>query len=266
MSPSLLSQRSVVWVEHAEDADSGLLDAIVAYANETNRDPEASPVVMQCAATLKGRSVEALMRRNNIPVDTVPKLDKAKDKLNYVYQQFQSRGRRIDPQAAQQLVNVLGDHVGELAAMIRQLCFDFDDDPMRVNRVNQYLTGNPKVTGFNVADLAMGGKTARAVIALRSALAQGTEPIALIGALALQMRNLAKAAAIRQGDISKTKAAVNEWALRTANGRLGGWTSQGISACMQRLAWADEQCKSRGGDPIYALENTIELIGAKGIQ
>lgn len=80
------------------------------------------------------------------------------------------------------------------------------------------------------------------------------------------MRNLAKAAAIRQGDISKTKAAVNEWALRTANGRLGGWTSQGISACMQRLAWADEQCKSRGGDPIYALENTIELIGAKGIQ
>lgn len=158
VSPSLLSQRSVVWVEHAEDADSGLLDAIVAYANETNRDPEASPVVMQCAATLKGRSVEALMRRNNIPVDTVPKLDKAKDKLNYVYQQFQSRGRRIDPQAAQQLVNVLGDHVGELAAMIRQLCFDFDDDPMRVNRVNQYLTGNPKVTGFNVADLAMAGK------------------------------------------------------------------------------------------------------------
>lgn len=148
-----------MWVEHAEDADPRLLDAIVAYANETNRDPEASAVVMQCAATPKGRSVEALMRRNNIPVDTVPKLDKAKDKLNYVYQQFQSRGRRIDPQAAQQLVNVLGDHVGELAAMIRQLCFDFDDDPMRVNRVNQYLTGNPKVTGFNVADLAMGGKT-----------------------------------------------------------------------------------------------------------
>ena len=98
--------------------------------------------------------------------------------------------------------------------------------------MNQYLTGNPKVTGFNVADLAMGGKTARAVIALRSALAQGTEPIALIGALALQMRNLAKAAAIRQGDISKTKAAVNEWALRTANGRLeGGHRRASAPAC-----------------------------------
>lgn len=87
------------------------------------------------------------------------------------------------------------------------------------------------------------------MIALRSALAQGTEPIALIGALALQMRNLAKAAAIRQGDISKTKAAVNEWALRTANGRLGGWTSQGISACMQRLARRTNNARAAEATP-----------------
>ena len=112
----------------------------------------------------------------------------------------------------------------------------------------------------------MGGKTARAVIALRSALAQGTEPIALIGALALQNAQPRQSRGHSSRGHLENQAAVNEWALRTANGRLGGWTSQGISACMQRLAWADEQCKSRGGDPIYALENTIELIGAKGIQ
>ncbi|MUH60220.1 DNA polymerase III subunit delta [Bifidobacterium sp. GSD1FS] len=265
VSPSLLSTTSVVWISHMEHADTKLLDAIVAYADGMNHDPQASPVIMNCAGNPKGHSVETLMRRHNIPVNTVPKLDKAKDKLNYVYGEFDKRHRRIEPQAAQQLVSVLGDSVGELTGMIKQLCFDFDDDPLTINRVNQYLIGNPKVSGFNVADLAMSGKTAQAVIALRSAVEQGVEPIAMIGALALQLRNLAKAAAIRQGDISKHDANINEWALRTANNRLAGWTSQGISNCIQRLAWADEQSKTSGSDPLFALEDAIELISIKGI-
>jgi DNA polymerase-3 subunit delta len=30
------------------------------------------------------------------------------------------------------------------------------------------------------------------------------------------------------------------------------------------LAWADEQGKSSGGDPVYALERSIEVISSKG--
>ena len=90
--------------------------------------------------------------------------------------------------AAQQLVAVLGDRTGELAAMVGQLCFDFDDNPMTLDRVNQYLTSNPQVDGFRVADLALSGRTADAIIAMRSSVEQGTAPIALIGALAMKLR------------------------------------------------------------------------------
>ena len=58
---------------------------------------------------------------------------------------FERRKRRVEPMAAQQLVAVLGDRTGELAAMVGQLCFDFDDNPMTLARVNQYLTSNPQV-------------------------------------------------------------------------------------------------------------------------
>ena len=64
--------------------------------------------------------------------------------------------------AAQQLVAVLGDKTGELAAMAGQLCFDFDDNPITLERVNQYLTANPQVDGFRVADLALSGRSADA--------------------------------------------------------------------------------------------------------
>ncbi len=62
--------------------------------------------------------------------------------LNFVLGEFEKRGRRVEPMAAQQLVSVLGGKTGELAAMCEQLCFDFDDNPMGLDCVNQYLTAN----------------------------------------------------------------------------------------------------------------------------
>lgn len=86
------------------------------------------------------------------------------------------------------------------------MCFDFDDNPMGLDRVNQYLTANPQVTGFAVADKAVEGKTAEAIVMMRAAVEQGTDPIALIGALAMKLRTIAKASAVRAGTISQAEA------------------------------------------------------------
>ena len=179
-------------------------------------------------------------------------------------QQFERRHRRVDPMAAQQLVAVLGERPGELAPMCGQLCFDFDDDPIGIERVNQYLTADPQVSGFAVADRALEGRTADAIVAMRSTIEQGTEPIALIGALAMKLRTLAKASAVKSGVISQAEAKTNPYVLKIAMRQLSGWTSAGLGRCIQTLAWADEQSKTNGGDPVYALERAIILIGSKG--
>ena len=115
-----------------------------------------------------------------------------------------------------------------------------------------------------VADLALSGRTADAIIAMRSSVEQGTAPIALIGALAMKLRTMAKASAVRAGTISTAEAKTNPWVLKNATRQLSGWTSSGMSACIQMLAWADEQSKTNGSDPVYALERSIELISRKG--
>jgi len=166
--------------------------------------------------------------------------------------------------AAQQLVAVLGERTGEMAAMCSQLCFDFDDDPITLDLVNRYLTSNPQVTGFSVADKAIAGRTAEAIIAMRSAVEQGTDPIALIGALAMKLRTIAKASAVKAGTITQAQAKTNPWVLKNAMRQLSGWTSAGLGQCIRMLAWADEQSKTNGGDPVYALERCIELISHKG--
>ena len=92
----------------------------------------------------------------------------------------------------------------------------------------------------------------------------GNKPIALIGALAMKLRTLAKASAVKSGVISQAEAKTNPYVLKIAMRQLSGWTSAGLGRCIQTLAWADEQSKTNGGDPVYALERAIILIGSKG--
>lgn len=99
---------------------------------------------------------------------------------------------------------------------------------------------------------------------MRSAVEQGTDPIALIGALAMKLRTIAKASAVKAGTITQAQAKTNPWVLKNAMRQLSGWTSAGLGRCIRMLAWADEQSKTNGGDPVYALERCIELISHKG--
>ena len=265
VSPSLLSDRSIVIVSNLQNADEKLGDAMIAYCKQACKHPDdASVVICQHEGGIKGKRLVEQLAKAGAYKDAVADLKKSEAKLNFTMQCFERHKRRVGPMAAQQLVAVLGDRTGELAAMADQLCFDFDDDPMTIDRVNQYLTANPQVDGFRVADLALSGRTADAIIAMRSSVEQGTAPIALIGALAMKLRTMAKASAVRAGTISMAEAKTNPWVLKTATRQLPGWTSSGMSACIQMLAWADEQSKTNGSDPIYALERAIELISRKG--
>lgn len=265
VSPSLLSDRSIVIVSNLQNADEKLGDAMVEYCKQACKHPDdASVVICQHEGGVKGKRLVEQLAKAGAYKDAVADLKKSEAKLNFTMQCFERHKRRVGPMAAQQLVAVLGDRIGELAAMADQLCFDFDDDPMTIDRVNQYLTANPQVDGFRVADLALSGRTADAIIAMRSSVEQGTAPIALIGALAMKLRTMAKASAVRAGTISMAEAKTNPWVLKNATRQLSGWTSSGMSACIQMLAWADEQSKTNGSDPIYALERAIELISRKG--
>ena len=271
--PSLFGDGTIVLINDLQSADESLVEAIEKFCkqaknseNSENNFAESSStwVIARHEGGLKGKSIITRLTKAGANTITVPDLKKDDAKLNFVVSIFEKNKRNIEPQAAQRLVAVLGGKTGELAALCSQLCFDYDDNPITLDIVDRYLIADPQVTGFFVADKAVAGHAGSAVLAARTAIAQGVDAIALIGALAAKVRVIALAMAVRNGTISSAEAKVNPWALKMAMRQLPGWNSEGISKCFQSLAWADEQCKGGASDANYALEKSIMLIASHG--
>ena len=270
VGPSLFGDGTIVIINNLQQADESLVDAIENFCKQTQNnennfvDSSATWVIARHEGGLKGKSIITRLTKAGANTITVPDLKKDDAKLNFVMSIFERHNRSVEPQAAQRLVSVLGSKTGELAALCSQLCFDYDDNPITLDIVDRYLIADPQVTGFFVADKAVAGHAGSAVLAARTAIAQGVDAIALIGALAAKVRVIALAMAVRNGTISSAEAKVNPWALKMAMRQLAGWNSAGVSKCLQSLAWADEQCKGGSSDANYALEKCIMLIASRG--
>lgn len=270
VGPSLFGDGTIVIIDDLQSADESLVEAIEKFCqqaqnNENNFDESSlSWVIARHEGGLKGKSIVTRLTKAGAQTITVPDLKKDDAKLNFVMSIFDRHNRSVEPQAAQRLVAVLGGKTGELAALCSQLCFDYDDNPITLNIVDQYLIADPQVTGFFVADKAVTGHLGSAVLSARTAVAQGVDPIALIGALASKVRLIALAMAVRNGTISSAEAKANPWAMKMAMRQLAGWSSAGVSKSLQALAWADEQCKGGSSDANYALEKCIMIIASKG--
>lgn len=270
VGPSLFGDGTIVIIDDLQSADESLVEALEKFCqqaqnNENNFDESSlSWVIARHEGGLKGKSIVTRLTKAGAQTITVPDLKKDDAKLNFVMIIFDRHNRSVEPQAAQRLVAVLGGKTGELAALCSQLCFDYDDNPITLNIVDQYLIADPQVTGFFVADKAVTGHLGSAVLSARTAVAQGVDPIALIGALASKVRLIALAMAVRNGTISSAEAKANPWAMKMAMRQLAGWSSAGVSKSLQALAWADEQCKGGSSDANYALEKCIMIIASKG--
>lgn len=270
VGPSIFGDGTIVIINDLQSADESLVEAIEKFCqqaqnNENNFDESSlSWVIARHEGGIKGKSIVTRLTKAGAQTITVPDLKKDDAKLNFVMSIFDRHNRSVEPQAAQRLVAVLGGKTGELAALCSQLCFDYDDNPITLNIVDRYLIADPQVTGFFVADKAVTGHLGSAVLSARTAVAQGVDPIALIGALASKVRLIALAMAVRNGTISSAEAKANPWALKMAMRQLAGWSSAGVSKSLQALAWADEQCKGGSSDANYALEKCIMIIASKG--
>ncbi len=268
IGPSLLGDETIVVVNDIQNADDSLVEAIESFAKSYSINDSSSQnnrwVIACHEGGLKGKSVITRLTRAGAHVINVPDMKKPAAQLNFIMSIFERLSRSIDPQAAQRLVAVLGNKTDELASLCSQLCYDFDENPISLKTVDKYLVSDPQVTGFFVADKAVAGRTGEAVLAARTAINQGVDPIALIGALAAKMRIISKAIAVRNGEISQAEAKVNPWALNIAMKQLAGWYSDGVCECVKCLAWADEQCKGGSSDANYALEKCIMLIASRG--
>lgn len=261
-SPSLFGDGTVVVIRSAQDLGKDVIAEVVEYARQPSDD---LVLVLAHPGGAKGKALVDGVKKAGAKVVTVAKVTKAGERLDFVKGEFKRAGRGISGEAAQALLEAVGNDLRELAAACSQLMFDTQDKTITPAAVARYHKGRAEVTGFNVADAAVEGRLGEALEQLRWALSTGVAPVLLVSALAGGLRSIAKVAGaprnLRGGQLA-SQLGMPPWKIERVRKQVKGWGPDGLARAMQAVADADEQVKGAGADPAYALEHAVQVIVA----
>lgn len=259
-SPSLFGDRTVVVIRNAQDLGKDVIAEVVSYAAHPSDD---TVLVLVHPGGVKGKALVDGVKKAGAHLVTVNKVTKAGERLDFVKSEIKRMGRGIASDAAQALLDAVGNDLRELAAACNQLAFDTEDKTITLAAVARYHKGQAEVSGFTVADSAVEGRLSDALEQLRWALGTGVAPVLLVSALAGGLRSLAKVGGaprnLRGGQLA-SHLGMPPWKVDRVRRQLNGWGPDGLTRALQAVAAADEQVKGGGADPAYALEHAVQVI------
>ncbi|MDX3077410.1 DNA polymerase III subunit delta [Streptomyces sp. NPDC088354] len=258
-SPSLFAERKVVVVRNAQDLSADTIKDVKAYLAAP---VEEITLVLLHAGGAKGKGLLDAARKAGAREVACPKMTKPADRLAFVRGEFRTLGRSATPEACQALVDALGSDLRELASACAQLAADVEG-AIDVAVVARYYTGRAEATGFEVADLAVTGRTAEALERLRWAIAVGQPLPGITFALASGVRAIGKLASAPRGarpaDLAR-ELGMPPWKIDRVRQQMRGWSGDGVSTALRAVAEADAAVKGGGADPAYALEKAVVSI------
>lgn len=257
VSPSLFGEPKLVLVPALEQMNDALLADLLSYVSAP--DPGVV-VLLRHNGGQRGRRLLDALAESPYPVVTIGAVKSARDKAALVGSDVRRAGRRMEPEAVGALVDALGSDLRELCSAVDQLVAD-TRGTITLQAVNTYYAGRFEATGFTVADAAAAGNVAKAITALRHAIATGTEPVPIIAALAMKIRQLARVAAAggRRG-VGPKELGMAPWQVDRARRELSGWSDDALAAAIVAVARADAEVKGESRDPVHAVERAVLTI------
>jgi DNA polymerase-3 subunit delta len=260
-APSLFSSIRCVVVRALEDLPDDAHEGLLEYAAAPAEDVG---LVLVHSGGQKG---SGLLNRLRKLKDTVTERKstalKPSEFPRFVATEVRSHGGRIAEDAAELLVQSVGQDLRALAGAAHQLSADFAGEPLTAAVVRRYFAGRAEVKSFAVADAALYGRTAVALEELRWALDNGTAPLLVTSAFANGLRGLARfksaARGQREADLAR-EAGVPPWKVRILRDQAKGWDDSGLAHAITVVARADAEVKGAASDAAYALERMVLTV------
>lgn len=259
-SPSLFAERRLVILRAAQDLSQPVLGEVERLLADV---PEDVCLVLVHAGGAKGKALADTARKAGAVVMDCAEVKKVGDKLTFIAAEFRAAGRRVGQDTARALLDAVGGDLRELSAACSQLSAD-TTGAIDADEVRRYYAGRSDVTSFQVADLAVEGRTPEALERLRWAMSCGAEPVMVVGALAGSLRGLAKLGGaprgLSPGDLARDLG-MPPWKIDTLRRQLRGWTPDGVARALTAVAAADAAVKGGAVSSGYALERALVEIG-----
>ena len=252
-SPSLFGESRMVIIRDLETMSDALAADLIAYSSAP------APVVWLFLAhpggNARGKKVIDAIAKAKWPVIPAEPLKNDREKLALIASDVRSARRQMDNEAMQALVDALGNDPRAMAGALAQLLSDVSGR-ITLEDVRRYQAGRVEATGYDVADAAVAGHSAKALTLTRHAFATGIAPQVLVAALAMKFRAMAKVSI--GGGASSLKMA--PWQVDRARRELRGWSDNSLAAAFGAIATADAETKGESRDPQRAIEKAIITI------
>ncbi|GAA4370031.1 DNA polymerase III subunit delta [Nocardioides caricicola] len=259
-APSLFSSIRCVVVRNLENLPDESVEGLLGYAAAP---AEEVALVLVHGGGQKGSGTLTKLRK--LPAVTESKSGELRPSEfpGFVAAEVRRYGATIEQEAADTLVQAVGQDLRSLAAAAHQLANDFPGQPLTEARVKQYFGGRAEAKSFAVADAAFWGRRTAALEELRWALDGGTAPVLVTSAFAGGARGVARYKSaprgMREADLAR-EVGVPPWKLRTIRDQSRGWSDGGIARAIRAIAAADADIKGAASDPAYTLERLVLTI------
>ena len=264
LAPSLFGDARIIVVKEIQDLAAELGDEITTYLDAQDESVE---LVLWHKGGVKGKALLEKIKKVKPTIIPCDVLKKDGEKSDFIRGEFKRLGRTISTEAVQALIDALGSDIRELGGACSQLAADVVAGKMiDESDVLKFQNGRIETTGFDVADAALDGARDVALIALRNALATGTDPVLITSALAGSLRTLAKVSGAPRGAKSFDLAGplgLAPWQIDKARRQLSKWTPATLAGAVVAVAQADANIKGAAVDPIHSLERAIIAITSR---
>lgn len=260
-SPSLFAEPRLVIIRGLEKCTDDLITDGLSYLENPTED--TTLILRHNGSSVRGKKLVEAIRDTELATEiSCPEIKKDSDRQAFVQGEFANAERKIAPAAVRALLDAFADDTAELAAACSQLLLD-SAEAITEEIVDRYFGGRVETNAFKVADAALAGRSGEAMALLRHALATGADPVPLVAAISMKIRQMAKIYGNRSA--SPQALGMAPWQLDRARKDLAGWSDDGLAAAIQAMADADAAAKGAERDPIYSLEKLVNLISKKGI-
>ncbi|TSA21461.1 MAG: DNA polymerase III subunit delta [Actinomycetales bacterium] len=264
LAPSLFGDLRIIVIKEIQDLAAELGEEVTSYLEAQDESVE---LVLWHKGGVKGKALLEKIKKIKPTIIPCDVLKKDGEKSDFIRAEFKRLGRTISTEAVQALIDALGSDIRELGGACSQLAADVVAGKMiDETDVLKFQNGRIETTGFDVADAALDGARDIALIALRNALATGTDPVLITSALAGSLRTLAKVSGAPRGVKSFDLAGplgLAPWQIDKARRQLSKWTPATLAGAVVAVAQADADIKGAAVDPIHSLERAIIAITSR---
>jgi len=266
-SPSLFGESTILVIDSAHELAAEAATAVARYIREPA--DHVVLVLIHSGASNRAKAILEACKATRAPAISCPKVTRLAERVDFVRAESRAAGRAFNDDAARALVDAVGSDLRELSAACAQLICD-TEGTVTPDVVTRYFAGRAEVTSFQVADLAMDGRTSEALKQLRFALGCGVAPVLVTSALAASLRSIGRVASAPRGarpaDLARDLG-MPPWKVDVVRRQMRGWNGDALAEAIAAVATADGAVKGAGGagDPGYALEKAVvQICQARG--